>query len=120
MILRSGDKKLVKDIAHKLRIAENQYQTSRNLSTVDIDGQSYSTLERPCVVITKKDLREFSGRKHVRKSYQNEIVKELNNQWGIYAKLEGDKIYAESVPLRTQSREAMSLGELKNLKEDND
>lgn len=53
----------------------------------------------------------------MRGSYQREIVKELNSEWGVHAYLDGNRIYAESRPVQTVIPEAMSLSELRKIEE---
>lgn len=120
MAIKKSDWLFVRAVSSQLRKVEIDQQASANLGAVNIGGENISTIERPTVEITKANLREASGRKHVRESYQNELVREFNSQSGISACLKDNKIIVQSVPLESTEGHVMTLDELKKIKIDDD
>lgn len=116
MALKKEDKDLIKAVSKSLRTIEAANSRGSLYADDYIDtpkGREYFPPREPTIVkITKEDLRNQSGRKFIRDSYQKELVDGFNSEFGTSAEIIDSEIYVKSVPAIDPRKVSTNLSSL--------
>ncbi|MDQ3270609.1 MAG: hypothetical protein M3Q12_00370 [Pseudomonadota bacterium] len=114
MALNKKDKLFIEEMARAL-VDECRVQSKyAGVDQIEVDGKTYLTEKKPeaTVRISKNDLREASGRAHVRQAYLEEVAKAFTKTEEVTAVVQDGAVFVKAVPLQSIEK-PLSVHQLK-------
>lgn len=114
MALNKKDKLFIEEVTKAL-VDECRVQSKcAGVDQVEIDGKTHLVETKPeaTVRISKSDLREASGRAHVRQTYLEEVAKAFTKTEEVTAVVQNGAVLVKAVPLQSIEK-PLSVRQLK-------